>query len=797
MALSDYAPIFQSAGQQYGVDPNLLMAMASMESSGNPNAVSPQGASGLMQFMPDTARALGLSNPNDPSQAIPAAAKLLVQNAHQFGGPAEAVLAYHGGTNPQNWGPKTRAYLAKVSNAYQQLKNGNPVASTNQNQTDNDAFSAAFGSGTQGSASAPSQEAQDAFSAAFGNTGTPAKTTPSKAPQKAPAKVSGSTAYIANRPFGFSDEVMARLPFAKDAVAGGLALVDAAGNRLTGQNGPPLGQTYQNNLAALNQQQKAYEAAHPVLSPAAGVLGLFGAGAPTAATANVATQTLPQMIKSGAKAGATLGALFGVGTPSEQGDFLGGRAANALTGAATGAVTGSALPVIGTGLVAAARPVGNAINKLFPSMNDAADAKARGLIEQFAGGQVPLVNDAQIVPGSQPTLPETSGNAGVAGLYRAMRDANPNSPLVAREAENAAARKSFLEGATGVPEDIEAAAAARDKAASAQLGQIFGKNTQQADVAPVRQQIQDILNGPSGARPAVKSAMQDVQNILDNGGKPITDPETLYNSARKGIDDLISGKDLTKAYGAQAARELLSVKDKLDDAIEGAAPGFKQYLSDYSSASGPISSMKFLQGLNLTDTKGNVTLGNVQRAIKRLDAQQAAPGAKAADAVTDTQRDALIALRDDLLRSQNTSLGKAIGSNTVQNAINQSKIGGLSGKTSGLIQNFAAPAGAGLGGAVGGLTGLPGGAEVGAGIGGYFGNRLAQSAAAKTAAGHQLVQQRIEDMLLNPSSYYSPPPVAPAPTLNEIMNGARARNAIGLANRLAILHETRREAGAR
>ena len=49
-------------GTIYKVPPNLILAVIHKESSGNPMSTSNKGAIGLMQLMPDTARALGLKD---------------------------------------------------------------------------------------------------------------------------------------------------------------------------------------------------------------------------------------------------------------------------------------------------------------------------------------------------------------------------------------------------------------------------------------------------------------------------------------------------------------------------------------------------------------------------------------------------------------------------------------------------------------------------------------------------------------------------------------------------------------
>lgn len=71
----------------------------------------------MSQIIPATAQALGV-NPLDPASAIDGQARLMAENLQRYGSPEQAVLAYHGGTDQANWGPKTRDYLQKVTAAY-------------------------------------------------------------------------------------------------------------------------------------------------------------------------------------------------------------------------------------------------------------------------------------------------------------------------------------------------------------------------------------------------------------------------------------------------------------------------------------------------------------------------------------------------------------------------------------------------------------------------------------------------------------------------------------------------------
>ncbi len=114
-----YADLFTRAGARHGVDASLLAAVASQESGFNASAVSPAGAQGLMQFMPATAKGLGV-NPLDPTSAIDGAARYLSSLSRQFGSTELALAAYnagpgtvsrHGGIPPY---PETQNYVRAV-----------------------------------------------------------------------------------------------------------------------------------------------------------------------------------------------------------------------------------------------------------------------------------------------------------------------------------------------------------------------------------------------------------------------------------------------------------------------------------------------------------------------------------------------------------------------------------------------------------------------------------------------------------------------------------------------------------
>src|SRR5450830_128419 len=119
-----------SAAKQTSIEPALLHAVIRVESNYNPNALSPQGARGLMQLMPSTAKRFNVHNAYDPKQNILAGAQYLRELQTLSNGNIQLVLAaYNAGPNAvAKYGFKippyleTRLYVPKVLNVYQQLR---------------------------------------------------------------------------------------------------------------------------------------------------------------------------------------------------------------------------------------------------------------------------------------------------------------------------------------------------------------------------------------------------------------------------------------------------------------------------------------------------------------------------------------------------------------------------------------------------------------------------------------------------------------------------------------------------
>jgi len=120
-AINSYDSIIESAALENNIDPNLVKAVIMQESGGNPEAVSPKGAKGLMQLMDGTAQMLGVTDPFDIAQNIYGGTKYLAKLITKFNGDIQkALAAYNAGPgNVEKYGgippfEETRNYVSSI-----------------------------------------------------------------------------------------------------------------------------------------------------------------------------------------------------------------------------------------------------------------------------------------------------------------------------------------------------------------------------------------------------------------------------------------------------------------------------------------------------------------------------------------------------------------------------------------------------------------------------------------------------------------------------------------------------------
>jgi soluble lytic murein transglycosylase-like protein len=120
-----YDSLIEDAARSNAIDPRLVKSVMLIESAFNPSAVSPKGARGLMQLMPETAQRYRIYDSFDPTENISAGARHLAYLLGLYGGDTrralaaynagEAAVARYGGVPPF---AETRLYVRKGLAAY-------------------------------------------------------------------------------------------------------------------------------------------------------------------------------------------------------------------------------------------------------------------------------------------------------------------------------------------------------------------------------------------------------------------------------------------------------------------------------------------------------------------------------------------------------------------------------------------------------------------------------------------------------------------------------------------------------
>lgn len=125
----DLKEIVQKAANENQLDADFIHAVIRAESSGKATAISPKGAQGLMQLMPQTATKLGVKNVFDPAENVNGGTRYLRELlARYHNDPLRALAAYNAGAGrvEQYHGippyRETRAYVANIIRDFNRRK---------------------------------------------------------------------------------------------------------------------------------------------------------------------------------------------------------------------------------------------------------------------------------------------------------------------------------------------------------------------------------------------------------------------------------------------------------------------------------------------------------------------------------------------------------------------------------------------------------------------------------------------------------------------------------------------------
>jgi hypothetical protein len=121
--------VISSISDRHQIDPDLINSVIHAESGFNSRAVSPKGARGLMQLMPQTANQLGVNNSFDPRDNVEGGTRYLRELLEQYNFDiVKALAAYNAGPQrvQQYHGVppyyETRAYIARIIREFNKKK---------------------------------------------------------------------------------------------------------------------------------------------------------------------------------------------------------------------------------------------------------------------------------------------------------------------------------------------------------------------------------------------------------------------------------------------------------------------------------------------------------------------------------------------------------------------------------------------------------------------------------------------------------------------------------------------------
>jgi len=304
-------------------------------------------------------------------------------------------------------------------------------------------------------------------------------------------------------------------------------------------------------------------------------------------------------------------------------------------------------------------------------MTPAEALASRSTGEQQRLMTTPQPGDArEYVPGVKPTKAEIELAPSVSRESKGLRQEFREGFTDKEKADNELYH-DFYDTRAGTPTIVERMDRERAAQAEKDLAETW-RNKRDADASPLLDVANQIKASPDGRRPVVRNAIDSVvKELYDANGNLLTDPEQLYG-VRKHLGDLLS-KEAARdnPMAVRATANLKQLQRTLDGVIEEAAPGFGQYLRNFSEASKPIDVMERLQKAKAGLTNGAdrvITFGKFDRLMKDLVAERADPDMTLpAKHIPDEVMGELFDMHHSLARSaSDQELAKTRGSDTSQ-----------------------------------------------------------------------------------------------------------------------------------
>lgn len=583
-----YDKLLADTEAKYGLPKGLLHAQMQAESNGNPQAKSPKGALGLMQFMPDTAKEYGV-DPMIPEQAIDGAGRYMRDLVKQTGNLRNAVAAYNWGIgNLQRKGidnapEETHNYIRNVS------KGMKIIAKTGLNSM---------------SANANAGEDIDAL----WNSASPTKALKVEKYENID-ELWNQAKPDKQQEKGFFDES----PLRKILNPQNMKDLSAGGVRGAGSIGATIVAPYDMAKDAINgkglslesnrQRRKDMDDALRIMGAdtdsglyktgkiVAEIAGTAGAGS---AVGNVVGKVAPELGNAIASGGFSLGKAPAVNVGEKlinAATRVGGGAINgAVTSgmvdpetADTGAAIGAAFPVAAKIVGETGNAINGAVRPFYEKGRNA--ILGERLVEQAGSNPSQVIQNLKNAKGNtigfNPTVGQAAGSDELATMERVMRGANPGAFQDTMEGQTKALADAIRSNGG---DDIQRQALV-DARAQASEPFFNAANNQPVKITP---EIEALMQ-----RPSMKQATSRAESIALESGVPFDANNMIGADAQRikmGLDDLVNTGSQT-GLGANELNAIRNTKGSYLTELEKQIPDYLEGNRVYKSGSAPINQM--------------------------------------------------------------------------------------------------------------------------------------------------------------------------------------------------------------
>jgi hypothetical protein len=270
-----------------------------------------------------------------------------------------------------------------------------------------------------------------------------------------------------------------------------------------------------------------------------------------------------------------------------------------------GMLAGTVAPSAGTAAVIAGQAAGRGGRELVRPLTEAGREKIAGeALRAISRDPERAIQNIeayqQQVPGYTPTTPQAARDIGMMGAFPAVKAMDPTGKFTEQFISANEARMKILNRMAKDQKTLDEALARRDAITDPIREKAFAESTvTPEEFVPTLQRVVDrideILASSKGKQDPVQKALRFAKSKFTNEEVPILTPDDAY-SVRKDLYRASQGL-LDKEQGVYrlAAGELRDVMRVLDEQIESAAPGYRDYMEKYAKISEGINRLEAAQ----------------------------------------------------------------------------------------------------------------------------------------------------------------------------------------------------------